>query len=102
ARYTRLVQKRRRRSSDQRCLLGGLREDGIACRQCPGDLAGEDRERKIPRTDAGEHALAVERELVGLARRTGKPDRAFELVSCARRVVAKEINGLTQLAERVR
>ena len=43
----------------ERRLLGGLGDHGIAGRECRRDLAREDREREIPRADAGEHAAAV-------------------------------------------
>ena len=41
---------------DERRLLGGLGDDGIAGRERGGDLARENRERKVPGTDADDEA----------------------------------------------
>ena len=43
---------------DERRLLGGFGDHRIAGRERGRDLAGENRERKIPRADAGEDAAA--------------------------------------------
>ncbi len=64
-----LVQQPHRGGGDQRRLLGGLGDDGVAGGERRGDLAGEDRQREIPRRDAGEDAAPVQRELVALAGR---------------------------------
>ena len=61
---------------DQRGLLGRLGEDGIAGGERGGDLAGEDREREVPRADAGENTAAMHFEAVGFADRA--PFRVFE------------------------
>ena len=75
-----LVEQPHRLGGDQRGLFGGLGQHGIAGRQRGGDLAGEDRQREIPRADAGEHAASVQFELVGLADRAGQRRRPGELL----------------------
>jgi hypothetical protein len=54
-----LEQEPHRGGGDQRRLLGGLRDDRIASGEGCGDLAGEDRQRKIPRRDAREDAASA-------------------------------------------
>ena len=66
ARHARFVQQPHRLGGDQRRLLGGLGEHGIARGERGGDLAGEDGERKIPRADADDQARAAR----------ARPDRA--------------------------
>ena len=77
-----------RLGGDQRRLLGGLGDHGIAGGERGGDLAGEDRERKIPRADADDGA-----------ERAGEPgnERARRLV----RVIAQEIDRLAHFRDRV-
>ena len=73
---------------DQRRLLGGLGDHRIARRERGGDLAGEDRERKVPGTDADDEA---ER-----GRGAGQ-QRARRLV----RVIAQEVGRLAHFRDRV-
>ena len=61
-----------RQRADQRGLLGRLGDRGIARGERRGDRADEDRQREIPGGDAGEHAAAVEPQLVQLAGRPGQ------------------------------
>ena len=68
----RLEQQPHRGGGDQRRLLGGLGDDRVAGGERRGDLAGEDRQRKIPRRDAGEDAAPVQLDLVALAGRAGQ------------------------------
>ncbi len=72
ARDAGFVQQAHGRERDERRLFRGLRDDGIAGGERAGDLAGEDRHRKVPRADAGEDAAAVQRDLVALAGRPGQ------------------------------
>ena len=65
-------------------------------------LAGEDREREIPRADAGEHAAAAQAQPVRLAGRARQRQRPAEVLLGPRRVVAQEIDGLAHLGNRVR
>jgi hypothetical protein len=58
-RHTRLVQQRDGTRGHQRRLLGGLGEHGIADHERGRDLAGEDREREIPRRDAREYPAGL-------------------------------------------
>ncbi len=55
-----LVQQPHRGGGGQRRLFCGLGDDGIAGGERGRDLAGEDRQRKIPRRDAGEDAAPVQ------------------------------------------
>ena len=78
----RLVHKAHGEMGDERGLLGGLGENGVAGGQCCRDLAGEDGEGEVPRADAGPDAAGGK----GIARRHGLG-----------RVVAQEIDRLAQL-----
>ena len=60
------------RAAIERRLLGGLGDDGVARGERGGDLADEDRERKIPRADADEDAATVQTQLVRFARGAGQ------------------------------
>ena len=63
------MQEADRFGGNQRRLLGRFGDGGISRREGRGDLAGEDRQRKIPRADADEHAAPAIGEIVGLAGR---------------------------------
>ena len=101
-RHARLQQQAHSVRRHQRRLLGRLRQHGIACRQCSGDLSREDREREIPGTDAGEHAASVQAQLVAFAGRSRQTLRACELVPGTGRVVAQEIDGFAHFGDAVR
>ena len=88
ARDARFMQHAHGFGGDERRLLGGLGDDGIAGRERGGDLAREDGERKVPGTDADDEA---ER-----GRGAGK-QRARRLV----RVVAQEVGRLAHFRDRV-
>ena len=70
---------------DQRGLLGGLGEDGVAGGERSRDLAGEDGEREVPGGDADHRAQG----LVGAV---------VELGADAGGVVAAEVDRLAHLA----
>ncbi len=74
-----LVQQPHGGGGDQRRLLGGLGDDGVAGGERGGDLAGEDRQREVPRRDAGEDAAAVQRQRVALAGRPRQRGGAREI-----------------------
>ena len=75
---------------DQRRLLGGLGEHRVAGGERGGDLAGEDREREVPRADADDRAERNDASGVGeIAPRLG-------------RVEAQEVDRLAHFADRVR
>jgi hypothetical protein len=57
-RNARFVENRDGAQAHQRRLLGRLGYHRVAGRQRGGDLAGEDRQREVPRADAGERAAA--------------------------------------------
>ena len=94
------MQQPHRRGGDQRRLLGRLGDDRIAGGERSRDLAGEDRQREIPRPDAGEDAAPVQRHFVALAGRAGQPLRTGEVGARAGRVIAQEIDGLAHLRQR--
>ena len=56
ARHAGRVQRAHRRGGHQRRLLGRLGQHHVAGGQRRGDLAGEDRQRKVPRADADHRA----------------------------------------------
>src|SRR6185312_15655859 len=100
-RHAGLVQKAHRERSHERRLLGGLREHGVARGECRRHLAHEDREREIPRTDAGERPAPRELDAIGLARGTRKLARLREMPPRLERVIAAEIDRLANLPEAV-
>ncbi|VEA04253.1 Uncharacterised protein [Salmonella enterica subsp. salamae] len=51
-RYARFKQNSDALGGNQRCLLCRFRQNAVACRQRGGDLAGENGQREVPRTDA--------------------------------------------------
>ena len=97
--YPRRQQMPHRGRSDERGLLGRLGDDGVAGGKRGGDLSGEDRQRKIPRRDAGEDAAPVQRDLVALAGRTGQPLRRSKFSAGARRVVAQKVGRLADFRQ---
>ena len=58
-RHAGLAHQRDGAAGDQRRLLGRLGDHGIAGHQRRGDLAGEDRQRKVPRRDADDDAARL-------------------------------------------
>ena len=84
ARHARLVQQRHGERGDQRRLLGRLGDHRIARRQRARDLAGEDRQREVPRADAGDHAQ--------------RPMRVVRESFDAACVVAQEVDRFAHLA----
>ena len=87
---------------NQRRRLGGLGHDAIAGGQRRGHLSREDRQRKIPRADAGKHAAPVQRQLVRLAGRPLEARGVRELFARAHRVVTAEIHRLAHFGDRIR
>ena len=58
-RHAGFAQQRHGARGDQRRLFGGLGDDRIAGDECGRDLAGEDRQREIPRRDADDRAARL-------------------------------------------
>ena len=90
-----------RAHGDERGLLRGLGDDGIAGGQRRGDLAGENGEGEIPGADAGEDPAPRQLELVALAGRAGQIQWLGEIGARALGVVAQEIHRLAHLRERI-
>ena len=88
-RHAGAMQDAHRCIGDQRRLLGGLREHGIAGGERRADFAGEDREREVPRRNRDDRA---ER----------RDARRAQLGARLRRVVAQEIDRLAHFGHRVR
>ncbi len=99
-RHAGLVQERDRKRGDERRLLGRLGDDRIAGDERGADLAEENRERKIPRADADEHAAAAIAQLIAFA---GRPRHRLWRKSTARLrgIIAAIIDRLAQFGERV-
>ncbi len=76
----------------ERSLLRRLRHHRVAGDQRSRDLSRENRDRKVPGADAGEHAAAVQRQQVALADRARQRRRAGEPLARLLRVVAAEIH----------
>ena len=96
------VEQPHRLGGDQRRLLGGLGDHGIARRQRRGDLAGEDGEREIP----GLMQAKTPRPCSSSA--LVSPTGPFQSLRAARSarsarsgVVAAEVGRLAHLADRV-
>ena len=70
----------------------GLVIDGIARRQRRRGQAGEDRQREIPRRNAGEHPAAVQPKLILLAGRARQRQRLGELAPRFGRIETQEID----------
>ncbi len=86
---------------DQRRLLGGLRDHCVAGRKRGDHLAGEDREREVPRADAGEHAATAQAQAIRLAGRARHDETPAEGLLGTRRIVAEEIDRLAHFGNRV-
>ena len=69
-RHAGLMQQPHGLGRDQRRLLGGLGDHRVAGGERRRDLAEENRERKIPRADADEHAAPAIAQFVALAGRS--------------------------------
>ena len=78
----------------------GLAMTAVARDERRRDLAGEDREREIPRADADEHAAPAMVQLVGLA---GRPRHRFrhQRAPRLRRVIAAEVDRLAHFRHRI-
>ena len=99
-RDARLVKQRDHAGGDGRRLFGRLGDHAVAGDERGHDLAAEDRQREVPRADAGEDAAAVEMQFVALAGRAGQRPRdqpAFGLVG----VVAAEVDRLANFGDAV-
>ncbi len=93
-------------SSTASAPISGVCPAGLAMTALPAasgadDQAGEDRQREIPRRNAGEHAAAVQAQLVLLAGRARQRQRPGELAPRFGRVEAQEIDRLAHFEHRV-
>ncbi len=93
------MQELHREMGDQRGLLGRFGQHRVACHQRGAHLPREDGEWKIPGTDAGEHAAAMQGQLIALPRRPGQHPRRREHPPSLGRVVAQEIDGFADLRD---
>ena len=96
-RHAGLVQQPHRFMGDQRRLLRGLGHHAVAGSQCGRDLSREDRDREVPRRDAGKDAAPVQRDLVALAGGAGQQHWTGKLGPAALRIVAQEVHRLAQV-----
>ena len=92
-------------SSTKACATPGVCSAGLAATAVAGHqgrnhLAGEDRERKVPRRDAHEHAAPVQAQLVALAGGAGQLHRR-EPRARLERVVAAEVDRFAHLRHAV-
>ena len=94
------MQQRDRERGNERRLLGRLGDDRIAGDERGADLAEKDRQRKIPRADADEHAAPAIAQFVALAGRAGQRLRR-KRGARLRGVIAAIIDRFAQLGERV-
>src|SRR3546814_5730551 len=68
-RHTGLEQQTHGTCGDQRCLWCRFGDDGVTRKQRRTDLADEDRQREVPRTDAREYDTAEDLQFIALAGR---------------------------------
>ena len=87
--------------SDQGRRLSGLGERCVPRGERRRDLACEDRERKVPGTDAGEDATPIEPQLIAFPGRPGESQRRAKVRTGALGVVAQIINRLAQFGHAV-
>ena len=87
--------------SHKRRLFRRLGDHRIAGGERAGDLAEEDRKRKIPWRDAGKDAAAMQFEQIALAGRSRELGRRDELGAQPRRVVAAMIDRLAHFGNRI-
>ena len=99
-RHAGFVQKCDRARGDQRCLLRGLGDDGIAGGERRAHLAEKDRERKIPRADANKDAAPAVAQYIAFAGRPGHRLRA-EAGARLRGIIAAIVDSLADFGERV-
>ena len=92
---------RDRDGGDQRRLRRRLGDDAVAGDERGRDLAGEDREREVPRRDAEEDAAPAQDQPVLLAGRAGQRGRRGEFRLGLGGVVAAEIDRLAQFGDGV-
>ena len=86
----------------ERRLLGGLGDYGVARRECRAQLSGKDRERKIPRTDAGKDSAPAQAQRISLSGRARQQRLGGKQHPRLLRVVAQEIDRLAHLGDAVR
>src|ERR1700733_5849358 len=96
------MQELHRKGCRERRLLGGLREHRIARRERRAHLSAEDRERKIPRTDAGKDAAAAQTQGILLTGRTWQQRLGSKQQTRLLRVVAQEVDRFAHLRDAVR
>ena len=89
-----LVQQFDRAGGDQRRLLGRLGDHRIAGDERSGDLAGKDRQRKIPRRDAGDHAARLALPASTFARLGGVVAQEVDRLAHFRDAVGQRLAGL--------
>src|SRR3546814_9028618 len=77
-----------------------LGDDGVTRKQRRTDLADEDRQREVPRTDAREYATADELQFIALAGRPRQRQRR-EPRLCLFRVVTTEVDRLAYFGKRI-
>ena len=95
------VEQAHRLGGDQRGLLGRLGQHRVAGGQRRGDLAGEDRQREVPRADADEDAAAVQVSALVSPTGPGSVLGRGELALGDGGVVAAEVGRLAHLGDAV-
>ncbi len=88
-------------SRHQRRLFGRLRDDRVARHQAGRDLSRENRQGKIPGTDAGKGAAPVAGKMIALPRRPRQELGSRHAFGCQVGVVTQEVDGLTHLGDTV-
>ncbi len=83
----------------QRGLLGRFGNHAITGQQRRGNLADENRQRKIPRADANKHTAAAVTKPVVLAGRAGQDLRPAKQNQRVGGVIAAQIDGLAQFGQ---
>ena len=82
-------------------LLGGFSEDAVSSGKRRGYLAEKDRQRKVPRADADEHASPMTIESIVFPGGPGQDSRVLKQPARFMCVIAAEIDCLPPFADRV-
>ena len=94
------MQEPDRQRRDERRLLCGLRDDGVAGHERGGDLPDENRQREIPWRNANENAAPLTTQDVGLSCRSRQRGVGADEPRLAG-VIAAKIRRLANFGERV-
>ena len=95
--HARIMKQLHGPGGDARGLFRRLGQHRIARRQRAHDLAGENRQRKVPRADADKDAAPLQQQMIALARRPRQALRCGKILLRLHGVIAAKIHRLAHL-----